>query len=200
MVSQGLAFIDITQSAPENWELRLTHAGIAAVRDEDYNPDDASGYLEKLSRDIPGLSQTTATYLREAVRSYAGGLYLAATVMVGVASEAAVLEMAGALAARFNDDALKTTLANARISYYKKFQEIRKMLESSKAALPAELTDGMSLLFESVLDLLRVNRNDAGHPSGKHFGRDDCFIALRMASRYLQRIYALKESLGTAPP
>jgi hypothetical protein len=107
--------------------------------------------------------------------------------------------MGEALAAHLNDNGLHVTLANPRISYNRKFQEIRKALESKKAALPGELIDGMSLLFDSVLDLLRVNRNDAGHPSGKHFGRGDCFIALRMASRYLQRIYALKQSFCAAP-
>lgn len=191
LVAQGLAYIDMSQSAAENWTLHLTPAGRAAVRDEDYNPDDASGYLAKLAKDVPGLSPVTTMYVREAVRSYAATNYLASTVMLGVASEAAMLEMAARFAQHYKDDALQAALNDSRIPYNKKFQEVRKRLDAKRQDLPRDLTDGMSLTFDSVLDLLRVNRNDTGHPTGKHFDRDDCYIALRIAIRYLKKIAAL---------
>jgi hypothetical protein len=181
----------MSQSAPENWALRLTPAGVAALKDEDYNPDDAPGYLAKLAKDVPGLGDIATMYLREALRSYAARSYLAATVMLGVASEAAILDMAERLTEYYGDTALRATLRDPRIPYSRKFQEVRKRLETRKSELPADVTDGMSLTFDSILDLLRINRNDAGHPTGKHFGRDDCFIALRMAIRYLRKIIAL---------
>ena len=49
-----------------------------------------------------------------------------------------------------------------RVPYSRKFREVRKRLESQKQDLPHDLSDGMTLTFDSVLDLLRVNRNDAG--------------------------------------
>jgi hypothetical protein len=191
LISQGLAFIDMAESAPENWKLKLTAAGRAVLSDEDYNPDDASGYLERLASDVPGISGTTLSYVREAVRAYAAGLYLSATAMLGVASEAAMLEMAAKLAEYSGDQKLQQTIDDPRAAYNKTFQEVRRCLDGQKHGLPQELTDGMSLTFDSVLDLLRINRNDAGHPSGKHFDRSDCFISLRMAVRYLKKLYAL---------
>ena len=191
LVSQGLAYMDMSQSAAENWQLNLTSAGTAAVRDEDYNPDDASGYLARLTKDIPDLDQITLMYIREAVRCYAARNYLASTVMLGVSSEAAVLDMATCMARRYNDSALQSTLSDERSPYNRKFQEVRKRLEAKRQDLPAEFADGMSLTFDSVLDLLRVNRNDAGHPTGKTFDRDDCYIALRMAMRYLKKVAGL---------
>jgi hypothetical protein len=191
LVAQGLAYIDMSQSAVENWTLNLTPAGIAAVRDEDYNPDDASGYLSRLAKDVPNLSTTTTMYIREAVRSYAAENYLATAVMLGVASEAAILEMAERLATYYQDTPLQSVLGDERTPYSKKFAEVRKRLDAKKQDLPRDLADGMTLTFDSVLDLLRVNRNEAGHPTGKHFDRDDCYIALRMAIRYLKKIAAL---------
>jgi hypothetical protein len=199
LVAQGLAYIDMSQPAAENWELKLAPAGMAAVRDEDYNPDDASGYLAKLARDVPGLSEVAVMYIREALRCYTARSYLATTVMLGVASEAAMLEMAESLADHYPDTTLRSMLDDRRVPYNRKFGEVRKCLESRKLDLPHDLTDGMSLTFDSVLDLLRVNRNDAGHPTGKCFDRDDCYIALRMAIRYLKKIAALTAFLGQAP-
>lgn len=198
LVAQGLAYIDMSQSAAENWTLNLTPAGVAAVHDEDYNPDDASGYLARLAKDVPGLSNTTIMYVREAVRSYAARNYLATTVMLGVASEAAMLEMAKHLAQHYEDVSLQSVLDDERAPYNRKFAEVRKRLDQRKQDLPRELADGMSLTFDSVLDLLRVNRNDAGHPTGRHFDRDDCYIALRMAIRYLKKIGALTIFFGEA--
>jgi hypothetical protein len=198
LVVQGLAFIDMAQPAAENWELKLTPAGKAAFSDEAYNPDNASGYLERLTREIPGISPTTAAYVTEAVRAYTAGLYLSATIMLGVASEAAVLQMATGLA-QAGDKGLADILANPKITYNRKFQETRKRLEARKDVLPEELVDGMSLTFDSVLDLLRRNRNDAGHPSGKRFDREDCFIALQMAVRYFKKLSALNDFFTSVP-
>ena len=39
LVGQGLAYIDYSQSAVENWSLHLTDAGHAAADDEEVNPD-----------------------------------------------------------------------------------------------------------------------------------------------------------------
>src|SRR5258708_7962749 len=84
-LGQGVAYIDMFQHAPENGELCLTPAGSAAVRDEEYTPDDPSGYLDKLARDLPALSPIAMMYMREAIRSYAATNYLSTTVMLGVA-------------------------------------------------------------------------------------------------------------------
>jgi hypothetical protein len=199
LVAQGLAYIDMSQSAAENWMLKLTPAGLAAARDEEYNPDDASGYLAKLAKDVPSLSNVTTMYIREALLSFTARGYLASTVMLGVASEAAILQMATRFATYYNDATLQSLLDDPRIPYNRKFLEVRKRLESHRQDLPHELADGMSLTFDSVLDLLRVNRNDAGHPTGKHFDRDDCYIALRMAIRYLKKIAGLTDFFTQTP-
>jgi hypothetical protein len=50
-----------------------------------------------------------------------------------------------------------------------------------------------------VLDLLRANRNDAGHPTGIQLEREDCFVNLRIFARLAERMYALKSFfVGTA--
>lgn len=195
LISQGLTYIDYSQPAPENWNLRLTDAGLAAAHDEAMNPDNSGDYLERLATVVPDDSLAVLQYAREAVISYNHRCYLASAVMLGVASEAAFLETARSLGNSLptgQGEKFLKIVENPRTNYITKFIEFRKRVEPVKSRIPDELSDGMSLTLDSVLDLLRIYRNEAGHPTGKQILREDAFISLQMFARYLQRLYALK--------
>lgn len=199
LVAQGLAYIDYSQSATENWAVKLTAAGIAAAKDEEVNPDDPGGYIRRLIDDVPGISDVVRGYAEEAVRAYNARLYRSSAVMLGVGSEAAVLEAAHALGSRLTGSEAQKygDIINARKqNYVAKFEAFRKKLESHKGTLPAELADGMDLMMNAVADLLRVYRNDTGHPTGVSLDREDCFIHLRMFVRYAKKLYAIKAYLA----
>jgi hypothetical protein len=196
LIGQGLAYIDFTQDSPDNWELCLSDAGLAAVHDSEVNPDNAGEYLSRLQRTVPNVSQVIMQYAREAVVAYTSRCYLASAVMIGGASEAAFLETPNSfgtwLPSGQNQKFLEI-INNSRANFITKFIEFRKRIEPLKSQLPDEMSDGMSLTLDSVLDLLRINRNDAGHPTGKIINRDDAFINLQMFIRYLQKLYQLKD-------
>ena len=204
LIGQGLAYIDYSQSATENWSLHLTASGRAAANDEEINPDDPAGYIRYLLREVSDLSEIVKGYVHEALHAYNARLYRASAVMLGVASEAAVLEVAATLGQTLQGTEAQhylDTINAHRRNYIAKFEAFRKKLESKKSALPQELTDGLDLTMNAVGDLLRVCRNDAGHPTGKGVDRDDCFIHLHMFVRYVKKLYAVKaclEGLATA--
>ncbi|MFH1009732.1 MAG: hypothetical protein V1784_00680 [bacterium] len=196
LISQGLAYIDYRQRATENWYLFLTKAGLAAARDEAVNPDNSGEYLGQMASRVREASETVMQYTREAVNSYTSRCYLASTVMLGVASEAAFLEMARSFASWLPNNQGKKferIIEDRQTNYISKFSEFRKRIEAHKSSIRPDLSDNMSLTMDSVLDLLRSNRNDAGHPTGKRFSRDDAFVNLQMFARYLQRLYELKK-------
>lgn len=195
LVGRGLIYIDMWQPAPENWEWLLTDAGTEAAKDEQFNPDDPERYIVRLRLNIPEMSSLVSIYADEAVRCYTHSCYLASAVMLGVASEAAFMEMAEASIDWLQPSGitLEKILDDPRQPYIKKFEEFRKRIEPRKADLPDELADGMSLTFDAVLDLLRVRRNDAGHPTGKPILRQDQYISLQMFGRYLQRLYQFRK-------
>ena len=201
LIRQGLAYIDYSQSSPSNWELILTHAGLAAARDEYPNPDSVEEYLERLRTRAPGASQTVLQYARESAMSYINRCYLSSAVMLGVASEAAFLDLAQSfgnwLPSGQGEEFLK--IVSGSRNYLVKFSEFRKRVEPVKPKLPAELSDAMSLTFDSVLDLLRVYRNDAGHPTGRLLERDDAFVNLQMFARYVEKLYAFKAFFDSKP-
>ncbi len=194
LAAQGLAYIDLDQSAPENWNLRLTEAGVAAAKDDDANPDDPAGYLRRLFVSAPGISDTTRLYIDEAVKTYYYRAYLACTAMLGVAAESMFIDVAEAFVAWAGPPAakLRKLLDNPRANYVDRFREFRKKIEELKSRIPSQDRDGLDIHLSSVLDLLRASRNDAGHPTGRKFDRDDCFTALRVFERLARRMYALK--------
>jgi len=199
LVGKGLIYIDMWQSAPENWKWRLTNTGVKSAKDEQFNPDDPERYLARLKSNIPDISDLVYTYAKESVNCYNHECYLASAVMLGVASEAAFMEMAQAsvkwlqsLGENGVANKLQDILDNPKQPYVKKFEEFRKRIESQKSELPKQLANGMSINFDSVLDLLRINRNKAGHPTGESIRRDDQYISLQMFGRYMQRLYNLR--------
>ena len=201
LLGRGLVYIYMWQPAPENWEWQLTKAGIESARDEQFNPDDLDRYLMRLHANVPDVSKLVFLYASEAVRCYTHEDYLASAVMLGVASEAAFLEMAYASVNWLGASGQKLKeVLDSKQPYVKKFSEFRNKIEPRKVDLPSELVDGMSLTFDSVLDLLRISRNDAGHPTGKQLLREDQYIALQMFARYLQKLYQLRTFFSDSKP
>ncbi len=196
LISQGLAFIDYSQPAPENWNLYLTDSGKAAVQDSDINPNDSGKYLENLTDRIPQIANLVMQYAREAVITYNSRCYLASAVMLGVASEAAFLNMAESFLKWIPNEKERSNftniIENKKQNYINKFLEFRKRVQTYKSEIPDELTDNMSLTMDSILDLLRIYRNESGHPTGRNISREDAFINLQMFARYLEKIYKLK--------
>jgi hypothetical protein len=50
----------------------------------------------------------------------------------------------------------------------------------------------MALTLDSVLDLLRITRNEAGHPTGRRVDSNEAYINLQMFGRYLTKLYDLR--------
>lgn len=203
LIGQGLAYIDYSQSPAENWVLDLTEAGLAAARDEEATPDDPGGYLRRLRSDVPGMSATVRAYAEEALGAYNARLYRSSAVMLGVASEAAILEAATSFASEMPEAESKQflkTVNSRKQNFITKFAMFQDKLRSKKNELPDELADGLELTVHAVADLLRVSRNDAGHPTGRPVGRDDAFVHLRMFVRYARKLYALKSHFEGAKP
>jgi hypothetical protein len=195
MLSDGLVWINYQQSAPENWQWKLTERGIRAAKDKDYDPDDPESFLLRLRQRIQDLDDLVIRYTSEAVHSYHSACYLACAVMVGVASERAFQLLGEAFVSwppAGGAEAFQRIFESPRQNYVAKFREFRKALEPQRANLPADLRDNLALTLDSVLDLLRVMRNEAGHPTGREIDRDEAYVDLQMLARYLQTLYRLR--------
>ncbi|MFC0037662.1 hypothetical protein [Actinomadura rayongensis] len=193
LVAEGLAYLDPSQQpSTDNWRWKLTEAGMQAIEGGSWEPRDTEGYLRRLKHRIPDLDPAAVRYVKEALRAFNARCYLASSVMLGVASERVFTGLANSVVAALGSsaDKLKTALDNPKHSQHTRFLELRKRLEPMRAQLPDDLGD--SLTLDAVGDLLRVTRNDAGHPTGREVDEDTAYTHLQMAARYLEKMTALQ--------
>ena len=192
LVSLGLAFPVFESVSPIS--VYLTPGGKAVATTSDATPDFPPQYLARLTARIPGVSAEVLRYVKEALRAYEVTAYLAATVMLGVASEGAMLQMAEKLAEwldhRFGQKQLKQLLGKKKTSYLHVLSEARSRLASHEEELPGDLADTLPAKL-AVADVLRGYRNDAGHPTGKEPSKEDCYDLFLVIPGYLERIGAL---------
>ena len=65
--------------------------------------------------------------------------------------------------------------------------------------LPEKLKEDIKSHVEGIFELVRNQRNDSGHPTGKDVSKDDLFINLRLFITFCQDIYKLIEWLDANP-
>ena len=195
LVARGLAYIDFSQPAPENWTLELTDAGERAIADNSYIPDNAPAYLKRIAEDIPGLTATARLYLEEALRAFTTRNYLSATLMLGVSAEAVFYDAAYAFCDWTPDGSgakLKELLDRESYAYVRKFEDFQKRLLVHKPSLPGDFQQNLDLNLNSLLELLRLARNDVGHPTGVSVPRENAFQYLVIFPMLARRLYGIR--------
>ncbi len=204
LVGDGLVYLLPAPgaSSTDNWQWRLSALGIGvATSGGNWEPRDPEGYLRRLRKHRPSIDEAALRYVEEALRAFNSRCYLATSVMLGVASERVLDGLAGAVVGALGDSAakLQELLNKPGTTQFVRFTELRKRLEPMRAELPEGLADTLTL--DAVADLLRITRNEAGHPSGVGVDEDTAHTHLLVAARYLQKMTLLQEYFrqATAP-
>jgi hypothetical protein len=203
MLGQGMLYLNYYRTAerPNEWVFWLTELGETTARDEIINPDSPDGYLKHLRSDVPAASEIVLDYATESIRAYQSRCYLASAVMLGVATEAAFLELGAAFASWLPEESgtkFLTQLTSRGASYWQKFTAFRKTLEPKRGELPQHLAEDIVLTLDATLNMLRIYRNEAGHPTGKQISRARANQNLQLFAFLLGRMYELKAFFETA--
>lgn len=197
MLAQNLLYLNYYRSAekPNQWMFWLTEHGEAVARDEIINPDSPDGYLKRLRNDVPASSEIVMDYVTESVQAYQTRCYLASTVMLGVATEAAFLELGEAFGKWLPEESgerFLSKLSGPGVSYWKKFEDFRNKLQPLRGELPQHLKEDIDVTLDATLNMLRIYRNEAGHPTGKQIPRTRANQNLQLFAFLLGRMYELK--------
>lgn len=193
LVGEGLIYLDTAGqgSGTDNWQWRLSADGQRVAKGGTWEPRDPDGYLARIHREIPDLDDLVELYLTEALQSFNGRCYLATSVMLGVAAERAFLVMAQAYAASpmANAPAMAKELVKPRSNYFALWTEFRKRIEPVRQDLPDGLADALTL--DAIADLIRLTRNEVGHPTGRQIDEDTARVHLTIAPMYLRKMHQL---------
>lgn len=191
-----------------NW-FQLTSYGESQLGmiDDDYYPVflDPISTISSLKSEISNIDSIALKYFEESLWAIKKHLFLSAVVTMGCASECSILLLIDTMLDYYDDADLRTN--------FRKFDRIKPRYELfkktiEKSGLKKELLslfesnqnkyDDLKHLFidfETFLDrmfqIYRINRNDAGHPSGIEFDQDITRCEAAMFRRYCKIIYGL---------
>ena len=192
LIVQGILIPGLNDSN-QGWPfLSLTEYGQQCVQEDRILPHDPDGYLRDFHRDVPNADSTVVAYLTESLQCYVHGLNRAAAIMLGGASEQAVLLMIEGYTDSITDAQTKQrfeTSIQKTQSIFRKLELFERQFANVKQRMPRELTDNVDSLLRGVFDLIRNTRNDAGHPAiGASVGRDAVYSHLRLFPPYYKRV------------
>lgn len=178
----------------------VTEFGKQRLKDGPRSPYDPDGYLKRLRADVGEIDPTIVTYLNESLHTFRIGCLLSSTISLGCASEKALLLLISAYAEALPEsmqDKFRKSTEGRMIK--RQFDEFRKMLDSHlKGRLPSDLADGLDITLNAVFEMIRSQRNDAGHPTGREVSREQTYASLVIFPAYIKKVYDLIHWLGTA--
>jgi len=195
-VSNGLLYPGTAGDPSSNlpW-LTITEHGKQCIQEQNWLPYDPEGYLKELKKQIPLLDENTLTYVGESVMTYNRDLLLSSTVTLGVASENLILMLIESFIEAISDTSKKEQIEKKiqNKSLFKKYKIFLEEFKNYLDLLPKELSFDVEIYLEGIFNFIRLNRNQAGHPTGKLFSKKIVYCNLQIFSEYATRICALTE-------
>jgi len=200
LVVEGILGWGINELNPGPPHLKVTRYGEEVLQAEQPIPNDPDGYLKYLKGEIQNIDDVILLYATEALQAYRRGLMFASAVMLGVASEKAFLLLLEAYANCLQDKDRRARFEErARGLIKRKFDEFKKDLQGLRSTLPKSLEDDLDTWIDGVFNLIRICRNDAGHPTGKKIDRRLAYANMQLFAPYCKRLYELIDHFNTNP-
>ena len=197
-ILQGILAIGLNETNPDFPFLSITEHGKKVLESGEMRlPYDPDGYLTNLKTKIPNMDPMIEVYVTESLQAYLKGLIFSSAVMLGVASEKAFLILLEVLTNASKDPNEKRKfkeLQNVFKTKYK-FDLVKNKIMSIRKSLPRDLSENLESQFEGIFNLIRITRNDAGHPTGQRIERGTAFVNLQLFPFYCLRIYGLIDNL-----
>jgi len=195
LILQRVLTPGVNELTPDLPHIRVTDYGKECLKSMEMLPHDPDGYLEYLRKEIPQIDDTIMTYVTESLQTFLTANLLASTVMLGGASEKAVLLLIEAYINAISNVNGKRQfeLSIQRFGILRKFKEFRKRLDSIRKSIPRSISDDLDIQLDGIFNLIRNCRNDVGHPTGRKIDRRLAFSNLQLFIPYCKRIYGLIE-------
>lgn len=160
---------------------------------------DVESYERIVRTNIPKIDDLTLLYLKEAMQAFRSGCMLAATVMLGVATENLFLSLLNVLE---QHPVHRVTYQNVfkERSLLRRFNKFKAILGESEKSLSPEVKEDLDTQLAGILSIIRSYRNESGHPSGRIIDRETCYVLLQLFISYGKKMYQLNDHFRSASP
>lgn len=159
--------------------IRMTDIGKKALEDSGYHLYDPERYVKFVQQHVSDIDDITKQYALESVRCFRHGLLFAAAVMIGAAAEKEMLRLLNTIVIWEKDPERKQKgsqiLENVRLPAL--FKYIGESLK--RANMPYSIHEGSITHLMSFQEMIRVQRNEAVHPSSVSVSRSSVYLSLQ---------------------
>jgi hypothetical protein len=180
-------------SPPAPNHFHVTERGRGFLTSGSLSPYDLDTYLKRLDSEVPGLGPLIRMYLVESLDTFRIGSTLTSTVTFGCASECAILALIGVYIdalPKHVGEALKKKISDKPIKT--QFDEFTKSVNAQlQPVVFKQFKDTRDTGINSIIEMYRVNRNEAGHPTGKRLRKKEADVNLRIFPYYIKNPYGL---------
>jgi hypothetical protein len=150
-------------------------------------PHDSYDYLVRIKKAVPQLDEIVLQYIEESLQCYLDGNLMAASVMLGVASEAALYRLLDSFkkSIHVNPRAIeKAEKLENRISTTDKFKVVYDEIQDKKKDLEPSLAEVIEYNLNGIFNL-------TGHPTGTRPDKDQMYANLIVFIMYCKTLYDL---------
>ena len=202
LILQGIVVPGGYEHEPNFASLKITEYGKEVLETGEMLAYDPDGFMKGLRSSVPRIDDVILTYVEEALRSFMSGCYFASTVMLGVASEQGILLLIEQYENSIQDNArrsqFESDVEQAR-SIMRKFETFRKEIEPRKKELRQNVCDDLDIQLDGIFNYIRINRNDAGHPTGRKMTRQEALSLITVFPNYIRTLYKLIDYFQPSP-
>jgi len=184
---EGIITLGLNDANREFPFFRVTEFGRRIVAHQQaYFFHDVSSYERLIRSEIQAIDDTTLLYLKEAMQSFRTGCILAATVMLGVATEHTFLLLVEKIDQSAAHSATFANVANERTTL-QKVNKFKSILDQQTRNLPPDVKEDLDTHFAGILSIVRTFRNQSGHPTGKIVDREQAYVLLQLFIPYCKK-------------
>jgi hypothetical protein len=166
-------------------------------------PEDSARYMALLKQLVPGLDPVIGQYVSEGLSSFVRGNYFAAAVMIGAASEKEVYLLGDAMMIALKDPKkqkdLRGLLDGRAMNRLFEFLEQQIADAVKNKLIPYKVTEGADTHLMSLIESIRVQRNDAVHPQNAQITADSVRLSYQAFPHALEKINELRNWLTSNP-
>jgi hypothetical protein len=187
----GVAMVQHRVAVGQQRRAVLAHALI----DLDILVRQALGFAQQR---LPNISPLVLEVLRESVATFHRGFVRSSALLLGTASEILMMQLIDAfIAGRPEKERQRLQAAVEDKSVYARYRLFREEFEKTRDAL--KIPDPVSKDIDAIIDLIfnavRLNRNEAGHPSSSPLNPALVAATLQAFIEYAERIAGLSAFL-----
>jgi hypothetical protein len=172
---------------------RVTEFGHRIIQHQQaYFFHDVDSYEKVITTEVPSIDSVTLLYLKEAMQSFRAGCTLAATVMLGVATEHTFLLLMEKMDQNPSHAPTYASVSQQR-TILQKVNKFKNILDQELRTLPAGVKEDLDTQFAGILSVIRTFRNQSGHPTGKIVDREQVYVLLQLFIPYAKKMYQLMD-------